>query len=357
MNRIRYRHLRGLLYVVLLTTGATLTAQDVLESKAQVWKTGEFKWRVSDPLLTVVQENLPASEQPWIAAKDPSIIRFENNWHLFCTLRKQKTGKGRIRIGYCSFKEWSDAAESKWSLLDLTLDYHGAPQIFYFEPHGEWYLIYQAADETRGLKYGPCYSKTSSLNDASSWTKPEPLYVVPEGEKAGLDFWVICDESHAHLLFTSLDGRMWHAQTTLDNFPDQGWSKPEVVLQADIFEASHTYKLKGSRQYLTLIEAQNGKRRYFKFFTASQLAGPWSPLAATRSKPAVSVLNVVNQDESWATSYSHGEILRSGFDQRLEIDPRKLRILFQGASDQEYQKGGYGDITWRLGLLDLEESP
>lgn len=316
------------------------------------WEKGEFRWSVSEPLLAVSQERLPESEHPWIAVKDPSIVRYQDKWHLFCTLRKQKTGQGRIRIGYCNFTEWSEAAKAHWSVLDLTLDYHGAPQIFYFEPQKKWYLIYQAADDSRGLKYGPCFSTTINLEDPKSWTKPEPLYVVPEGEKAGLDFWVICDESHAHLLFTSLNGRMWHAETKLEDFPNRGWTKPKVALTADIFEASHTYKLHGRDEYLTLVEAQNGKRRYFKFFTAQKLAGPWEPLAASRKKPAVSVVNVVNQDESWATSYSHGEFLRIGYDQRLEIDPSSLRILFQGASDREYQKGGYGDITWRLGLLE-----
>jgi len=321
------------------------------------WDTGDFCWKVSEPLLSVVHEHLPESEAPWIAVKDPSVVRFDGKWHLFCTLRKQKTGLGRIRIGYCSFVDWNQAKDSDWQVLDLTLDYHGAPQIFYFEPHKKWYLIYQAADESRGLKYGPCYSTNDDLAEASNWTKPEPLYVVPEGQKAGLDFWVICDDRFAHLLFTSLNGRMWHTQTRLEDFPSRGWATPKVALKADIFEASHTYKLVGQDKYVTLVEAQNGKRRYFKLFTASDLAGPWKPLAASRTKPAVSVLNVENQTGSWATSYSHGEFLRAGYNQRLEVNPDSLRLLFQGASDREYQKGGYGDITWRLGLLDLVESP
>lgn len=321
------------------------------------WESGAFRWKVGEPILSVSQDRLPATEQPWIAVKDPSVIRFNDHWHLFCTLRKQKTGQGRIRIGYCKFPDWASASKADWQVLDLTPDYHGAPQIFFFEPQKKWYLIYQAADESRGLAYGPCFSTTDTLDDATSWSKPEPLYRVPEGKKAGLDFWVICDETHAHLLFTSLDGRMWHCQTLLDDFPDKGWTEQKVALKADIFEASHTYKLLGINKYVTLIESQNGKRRYFKLFTANRPSGPWQPLAATREKPAVSVLNVVNQSESWATSYSHGEFIRTGYNQRLEIDPGSLRLLFQGASDKTYQKGGYGDIQWQLGLLDCVEMP
>ncbi|MEO1618303.1 MAG: non-reducing end alpha-L-arabinofuranosidase family hydrolase [Planctomycetota bacterium] len=318
---------------------------------AGVWDSGEFRWRVQSPLISVTQAKLPSSKHDWVAVKDPSVVRFEGHWHLFCTLRKNKQGDGRIRIGCCRFKTWTDIKQANWSLLDLTLDYHAAPQIFYFEPHKKWYLVYQATDPSRGLKYGPCYSVTDSIDDPTSWTKPKPFYVVPEGEKAGLDFWVICDDSRAYLFFTSLDGRMWQTETELTDFPDRGWSKQRVVLKADIFEASHTYKLRGEDRYVTLVEAKRAGRRCFKLFIANQLRGPWKPLAASRQKPAVSIANVINQQDSWATSYSHGEFIRSGYDQRLEIDPSELKLLFQGANDQESQKGGYGDITWRLGIL------
>lgn len=316
------------------------------------WSSGEFRWRVGPPLLAVDSERLPPSpEHEWLAVKDPSIVRYGDRWHLFCTLRKNKTGDGRIRIGYLSFAEWDHAVGSDWSVLDLTMGYHGAPQIFFFEPHNRWYLIYQAEDQTRGLKYGPCYSTNEDITDPGSWSLPEPLYVVKEGEKAGLDFWVICDERKAYLYFTSLDGRMWRAETRLEHFPDRGWSDPTVALRGDIFEASHTYRLRGRNQFFTIVEAQAGKRRYFKGYLAERLDGEWIPLADSRDRPLVSPLNVVNQSDSWATSYSHGEFLRSGFDQTLEIDPADLRLLFQGASDEEYRRGNYGQIPWRLGLL------
>ena len=62
--------------------------------------------------------------------------------------------------------------------------------------------------------------------------------------------------------------------------------------------------------------------------------------------------NVVNQNESWATSYSHGEFLRDGYDQRMIVDPDELRLLFQGANDQEYRRS-YGQIPWKLGILKV----
>ncbi|MEZ6133515.1 MAG: non-reducing end alpha-L-arabinofuranosidase family hydrolase [Pirellulaceae bacterium] len=337
---------RKMLYLLIVVTCGQLSyAQPPLES-------GEFSWRVSDPLLQVDPARLPeSSEHPWVSVKDPSLVQHAGHWHLFCTLRKAKTGDGRIRIGYLKFKEWSDAPQANWSVLDLTLGYHGAPQIFYFEPQEKWYLIYQAEDATRGLKYGPCFSTNSAIDRPQEWSLPEPLFVVKDGMKAGLDYWVICDQTHAHLFFTTNNGQMWRAQTAIAQFPDAGWTDPVIALQADIFEASHTYKIRGQQKYATVIEAQANKRRYFKLYVAETLAGPWSPLAASRENPFVSTLNVVNQSESWATSYSHGEFIRTGYDEHLEVDAENWQLLFQGVNDDEYQRGGYGDIPWRLGLL------
>ena len=338
----------------------TLCLLGVLSANMTVAQTphhGSFRWRVGSPLLSVDSERLPKSEtHPWIAVKDPSVVRFENRWHLFCTLRKNKQGDGRIRIGYLSFREWEDAKRSDWSVLELTMGYHGAPQIFWFEPHRKWYLIYQAEDQTRGLKYGPCYSTNDDITKPGDWTLPRPLYAVPEGEKAGLDFWVICNDTKAYLFFTSLDGRMWRAETDLASFPNDGWTKPKVALKADIFEASHTYKVAGQDRYVTVVEAQGNQRRYFKAFEAASLDGEWKPVAATPDKPLVSPMNVVNQEESWATSYSHGEFIRKGRDQKLVIDSKNLQLLFQGANDNEYRKRSYGQIPWRLGLLTLVTS-
>ena len=124
---------------------------------------------------------------------------------------------------------------------------------------------------------------------------PKPLYVVEPGKNAGLDFWVICTATKAHLFFTTLNGKMWRAETRLEDFPGRGWSEPELALQADIFEASHTYRMLGRDEYLTLIEAQDGGRRYYKAYLADRLEGPWRPWAAGREQPFASPVNVTNQ--------------------------------------------------------------
>lgn len=63
----------------------------------------------------------------------------------------------------------------------------------------------------------------------------------------------------------------------------------------------------------------------------------------------------VVQDETGTNNISHGELIRAGFDEKLEVDPSNLQMLFQGANDQEYRGNKYGMIPWRLGLLTAIE--
>ncbi len=131
-----------------------------------------------------------------------------------------------------------------------------------------------------------------------------------------------------------------------------GWSAPQLALQANVFEASHTYRLKGMNRYLTIIEARGDRRRYYKAYVADRLEGPWKSLADTQAQPFAGLANV-QQDRHWTDNISHGELIRAGTDEMLKVDPVGLRFLFQGASDAEYRNNSYGQIPWRLGILTL----
>src|SRR5262249_8119076 len=54
----------------------------------------------------------------------------------------------------------------------------------------------------------------------------------------------------------------------------------------------------------------------------------------------------------WTDSFSHGELIRAGHDETLEVDPDNLRFLFQGVSDEAREGKKYGEIPWRLGILE-----
>ncbi len=167
---------------------------------------------------------------------------------------------------------------------------------FFFSPHKKRYLVYQLKDKSRGIPYGPCYSTTENIANPTSWTKPAPFYKrKPYDRPAGIDFWIIRDDERAQLFFTSLDGRMWRAATKLSDFPSR-FKEPKVVLRGDVFEASHTYRLRGLDKYLTLIEAEgkSGGRghRYYKAYIARPVNVFAQSVSSTKESRCGDVLSV-----------------------------------------------------------------
>jgi hypothetical protein len=165
-----------------------------------------------------------------------------------------------------------------------------------------------------------------------------------------LDYWIICDDRRAYLFLTSLDGRMWRLWTPLAEFP-RGFGHCELALEARVFEASHTYRLKGRDQYLTLIE-ENGQR-YYKAYVADRLDGAWLPLADTAERPFAGWRNIrpAAGVEPWTDNVSHGELIRDGCDETLTVDPDRLQFLFQGMWEKHKSGMEYGQFQWRIGLL------
>jgi hypothetical protein len=304
---------------------------------------GKFRWTLGPPVLAPLQR----PGDLLYSVKDPSVVQFGGRWHLFCTIRGQKRSH---QIEYLTFEDWGKTDEAKRYLLTMHAGFFCAPQVFYFRPHKRWYLVCQASDESWEPKYAAAYVTTTDVADPRSWSPLRPLGHRPAAGKAGLDFWVICDDAKAHLFFTTLDGRMWREETRLADFPT-GWSEPAVAIKGDVFEASHTYRLKGLEKYLTLIEAQAGGRRYYKAYLADRLEGKWTPVADTLEKPFAAPGNVRFIGPKWTDSFSHGELIRAGYDEKLEVDPAGLRFVFQGATDEQMRGKPYGQIPWRLGIL------
>jgi hypothetical protein len=302
-------------------------------------------WEYSAPLISPEKRETDPSR----AQKDPTVVFYGGKWHVFMTVKLP----GRSAIEYCSFERWEEADESQRTILKVSdSDYYCAPQVFYFAPHQKWYLIYQMG--VPGARFmWVAHSTTTTIADPSSWTTAKPILDGGQDDPrqvGGLDYWIICDHERAYLFLTSLNGKMWRLWTTLEAFPT-GFGHCEVALQARIFEASHTYRLKGTNKYLTVIE-ENG-RRYYKAYVADRLDGEWKPVADTAAKPFAGWKNVrpAAGVEPWTDNISHGELLRDGYDQTLTVDPNKLRFLFQGMWDKDKSGMRYGQFQWRLGML------
>lgn len=303
------------------------------------------RWEYSAPLITPeVRTNNPSRAQ-----KDPTLVFHGGKWHVFMTVKLP----GKSAIEYCSFSRWEEANASARAILDVSdSDYYCAPQVFYFRPHKKWYLVYQM-DAPAGDKMWVAYSTTEDIADPRSWTRARPMLDGGKDDPrqvGGLDYWIICDEQRAYLFLTSLDGRMWRLWTKREEFP-RGFRDCKLALQARIFEASHTYRLKGMDQYLTLIE-ENG-RRFYKAYVADRLDGEWHPVADTAERPFAGWNNIHPAPgvEPWTDNISHGELIRDGCDETLTVDPGKLRFVFQGMWDKHKSGKEYGQFQWRIGML------
>ena len=302
-------------------------------------------WEYSPPLIAPEDRMANRSR----AQKDPTVVFADNRWHVFMTVKLP----GKSAIEYCSFSEWKNANDAPRTILPISdSDYYCAAQVFYFRPHRKWYLVYQMGVKG-ATKMWVAYSTTSDISDPSSWTKAQPMLDGGANDPrkvGGLDYWIICDESNAYLFFTSLNGKMWRMSTSIKAFPN-GFKDCQVALQAKIFEASHTYRIKGEEKFITLIEA-NGQR-YFKAYISDSLDGKWSPLADSFEKPFASAENIQPADDVslWTDNVSHGELIRYSNDETLTIDPKNLKFVFQGMLQKHKRKTGYGDFQWRIGML------
>ena len=197
------------------------------------------------------------------------------------------------------------------------------------------------------------YSTTDDLNDPASWTQAQPILDGgPDDPRTvgGLDYWIICDQQRAYLFFTSLNGKMWRMWTHLEDFP-HGFHDCQLALEAAVFEASHTYRLADSDQYLTIIE-ENG-RRYYKAYLADRLDGPWRPWADSAERPFAGWRNIQPAPgvEAWTDNVSHGELVRTNFDQTPTVDPQQLQFVFQGMLEEHKVGRQYGQFSWRIGML------
>jgi endo-1,4-beta-xylanase len=148
---------------------------------------GRFQWKISPPLVAPADR----PEEPCYSAKDPSIVFYQGHWHLFCTIRNQKRGK---QVEYLVFADWKEADSAPRHLLRSSDGAFGAPQVFYFAPQKQWYMICQASDKSWQPEYGAAYSTTTDIADPASWSKLKPLGAKrPQGTnhpdgKYGLDF-------------------------------------------------------------------------------------------------------------------------------------------------------------------------
>lgn len=307
---------------------------------------GPYHWSSTGPLIAPISDATHNN----VSIKDPTVVYYNNRWHVFATTAS--TSKVWSMV-YMNFADWSQAGSAPQYYMNNTPGYgnHAAPEVFYFRPQKKWYLI---------SEWGPQYSTNDDISNPQGWTKPQDFFVKkPAGVGGWIDYWVNCDERNCYLFFTNDAGSFFRSRTSIQNFP-QGFDTPVLVMKAargfDLFEASNTYKIKGTNQYLTLIEgiSTDSGKRFFRAFVTDHLDGDWVevPDAGSWDTSFMADKNVTFEAgvTPWTIDFSHGEMIRDGYDETLTIDPKNMQFLYQGL-DTNQRKLDYVLQPWRLGIV------
>ncbi len=274
------------------------------------------------------------------AIKDPSIVYFENSWHIFYTAR----GKGRYSIGYSSSPSLSQFANAERHQLKLSVDVSRidcAPQIFYFTPHKLWYLIFQTTE----ANYQPAFSTNSSLANPNNWTKSQNLVQKDTSEK-WIDFWVICDDTHAYLFYTQEHNEVFVRTTKLENFPSQ-WGDAIKVFSG-VHEAVHVYSVPAENRFIMVYEISTDGVRSFGLATAAHLTGPWKDTGHEFASGSMLIPGHVRN--IWTEMVSHGEAIRSGYNEKFEVESENGEWIIQGMMKHDMNKE-YAELPWKIGLI------
>jgi len=109
--------------------------------------------------------------------------------------------------------------------------------------------------------------------------------------------------------------------------------------------------------YLTLVEAIS-PARYYRAWMSDSLYGVWTPIsgATTWEKSFAGINNVTFEGgvTPWTRDFSHGELIRDGYDETMTIDPNHLQLLYKGRDPES--NGNYSLLPYRLALLKLDRS-
>lgn len=301
-----------------------------------------------------------------IAYKDPSIVRAKDAWHIYASRGSYKNGITSYSLVYLGFPDWDKASKAKVVPILTNEKMACAPHIIYFTPKKKWYIIYFWWD--RKTQYsGPAFSTVDDIDRPETFSAPQACFSKkPESlpkKKNWLDFTVIADSQKAYLFFTNNEGDFLRAETSLKDFP-LGWNEPVVLLSApttEIFEASETYKIKDSKEYLTIIEGIGPQgRRYFNSYLANKLDGEWHSTGSSFEHPFAGCKNVEypKGSDPWSVNISHGELIRASTDETMLLDMKHLEFLYQGWDFKTRVEGiplgkynGYHEAPWKLGIL------
>lgn len=301
-------------------------------------QTANSKWIVSDPIL----EKGESGSFDETAVKDPSIVYFNNAWHLFYTAR----GNKEYTTAYVTaphLKDLNKAPRFEMKTIRGKTRYGCAPQIFYFEPHQKWYLIFQNRDSN----YQPAFSTNTEINNPNTWTIHQNL-LEKNSDKKWIDFWVIADKEKVYLFYTEGHNGVMVRSTNINQFPNN-WGPAKMVF-SNVHEAVHLYKVANKNEFHMIYELNNKGVRSFGLACAKNLEGPWEKVK--NNYATGEQLYYGKNQQKWTEIVSHGEVIRSGYNQQLEYNPTNCKWLIQGLNKNDLGND-YPSLPWKLGIIEM----
>lgn len=297
-----------------------------------------FKWSSTGPLASPKSP----SGHNFVSLKDFTCVHWNNLFHVYATVYDQSVSGWNMV--YFNFSDWSQAAAASQFYMQNSPTHGGvAPQLFYFTPKKKWVLVYQ---------WGASFSTSDDPGQPQNWSAPSSL--LTGGPSGGIDYSVICNSQNCYLIFAGDNGKLYQSKMPIGQFPSafNGYTTILSDSTNNLFESPRVYSIAGTNQYLLIVEAIGSGGRYFRSWSATDLEGPWTPLAATEQKPFAGKANVTFAGNAWTNDISHGDMVRYDPAETMPVDACNLQFVYQGF-DKTVQSSNYGLIPYRMALLTL----
>jgi hypothetical protein len=292
-----------------------------------------FDWLSTGPLAQ--------PQNGWLALKDFSCVNYNGEFIVYMSTVDSSGNYGGAMM---TFTNWSQMATATQYAMPLATV---APTLIYFAPKNIWVLMYE---------WGPhsfSYLTSTDPTHTNGWSGPYDLY-----DGSSIDETVICDSTNAYLFFANDDGNIYRATMPIGDFPGTFTNATTIMTDNNpnnLFEAVQVYTVQATTpQYLMIVECIGATgKRYFRSFTATNLGGSWTPLAATESDPFAGTTNVYfSNGDAWTADFSSGDMVRNNPDQTQTINPRphvrsslQQAPLATGVAHVHHQRaGGASDL-------------